>query len=93
MPTLSFSVQRHAPQASPRWKRSTASTVFCVIRGQGRTELEGAPAMDWEENDLFVVPSGTWYRNLNAGKDDLLLYAVSDEPVLSRFGLLEVHTR
>ncbi len=94
VPTLSFSVQRHAAAASPAWKRTTASTVFCVIRGAGRTELEQGAPMDWEENDLFVVPSATWYRNVNAsGTDELLLYAVSDEPVLAKLGLLETETR
>lgn len=93
VPTLSFSVQRHAPGSSPKWKQTNSSTVFCVIGGYGRTELDDGKFMDWEKNDLFVVPSGTWYRNLNDGKDDLLLYAVSDEPVLSALGLLEARTR
>ena len=93
VPTLSFSVQRHAPKSAPRWKRTSASTVFCVIAGEGRTEMEGEAPLDWEQNDLFVVPSGTWYRNVNAGSGDLLLYAVSDEPVLAKLGLLETQLR
>jgi gentisate 1,2-dioxygenase len=92
VPTLSFAVQRHAAGSAPKWKRTSASTVFCVIEGSGRTELEQG-ALDWSENDLFVVPSGTWYRNVNAGTGDLLLYAVSDEPVHAKLGLLQVEMR
>jgi len=57
--------------------------VFCVIEGRGRTEIDGAPALQWEKNDLFVVPDWTWYRHVSADpKSDVLLYAVGDEPVV-----------
>jgi len=93
LPTLSFSVHCHRRGSRPHWKRSTASTVFCVIEGRGATEMEGG-SMRWGKNDLFVVPSGTWYRNVNAEAGaDLLLYAVSDEPALDKLGLLEVEER
>ncbi len=87
--TLSFGVQLLAPGFKPEFQRSSASTVCCVIQGRGRTELDDGKTMSWEENDVFVVPSSTWYRHLNLDpKNDLMLYAVSDAPTLKLLGLL-----
>jgi len=87
--TMSFGVHLFRPGFLPEFQRSTASTVFCVIQGSGTTEIEGKESLKWEENDVFVVPSGSWYRHINAeAKQDLLLYAVSDAPTLEKLGFL-----
>lgn len=88
LPTLSFGVHQYKAGVETQSQRRTSSTVFCVIEGRGRTEIDGASPMEWERNDLFVVPSWTWYRHVNADlKSDVLLYAVSDEPALRRLDL------
>ena len=88
LPTLSFGVHLFRTGMQTQFQRKTASTVFCVIEGRGRTEIDGAPALEWERNDFFVVPSANWYRHVNTDpKSDVLLYAVSDEPVLKRLEL------
>ena len=39
------------------------------------------------ENDVFVVPSWHWYRNINESADgDLILFSVSDSPALEKLG-------
>lgn len=87
LPTMSFGVHLYAPRVQPDFQRRASSTVFCVIQGRGRTEMDGA-VLEWEENDLFVVPSWTWYRHINAdSKQNVLLYAVTDEPTLVKLGL------
>jgi gentisate 1,2-dioxygenase len=65
-----------------------------VIQGHGRTELDNGKALSWEENDVFVVPSGSWYRHINEdAKSDVLLYAVSDEPTLAKLGFFKRYRR
>ena len=88
MPTMSFGVHLYKSGRTFDFQRRTGSTVFCVIEGRGCTEIDGAGALEWEKNDLFVVPDWTWYRHVNADpKDDVLLYAVSDEPVIKALEL------
>lgn len=87
LPTMSFGVHLYKRGFTPDHQRRTASTVFCVIQGRGKTELDGS-VLEWEENDLFVVPGWTWYRHVGAdAQRDVLLYAVSDETVLKVLGL------
>lgn len=88
--TMSFGVHLFKPRFVPDYQRKTSSTVFCVIQGRGRTELDNGKTLSWEENDFFVVPSGNWYRHVNEdSKSDLLLYAVSDEPALVKLGFFK----
>jgi gentisate 1,2-dioxygenase len=40
------------------------------------------------------VPSNSWYRHVNLDpKNDLMLYAVSDEPTLQKLGFLKKERR
>lgn len=94
VPTLSFGVHMFEPGFEPDFQRKTASTVYCVIQGKGRTEMDNGKVLDWEENDIFVVPSSTWYRHINTDpSNDLMLYAVSDEPTLKKLGFLRRQRR
>ena len=85
LPTLSFSVQLLKSDFKPQWQRKTASTLFCVVQGKGRTEVD-SDSFEWKENDVFVVPSWHWYRNTNTASDDLILFSVSDSPALEKLG-------
>ena len=82
-PTLDYSAQLLRPGEATRFKRETASTLYCVIEGAGATEIAGA-RLDWRANDFFVVPNFLWRRHLNTGAGDAILYAVSDEPLLEK---------
>lgn len=94
IPTLSYGVHMLPAGFRAEFQRSTSSTVYCVLQGRGETEMDGGGTLRWEENDLFVVPSGTWYRNLNRNpKADLILYAVTDAPALAAFDILHRHRR
>lgn len=93
-PTLSYGVHLFPAGFVPEFQRKTSSTVYCVIEGEGRTELENGIILTWARNDVFVVPSATWYRHINtAANSDLLLYAVSDEPALRQLGFLKKERR
>jgi gentisate 1,2-dioxygenase len=92
LPTLSLRVQLLRANSVPEWQRNTANTMFCVFQGQGRTEFEST-TLEWTQNDVFVAPSGCWYRNINATDDDLILYSVSDSPALEKLGFLRSQGR
>lgn len=94
VPTMSFGVHLFEAGFEPNFQRKTASTVFCVIEGKGRTELENGEQLEWDENDVFVVPSGVWYRHINTDPQaDLKLYAVSDAPASKKLGFYTCHRR
>jgi gentisate 1,2-dioxygenase len=86
MPTLSYRAQllRGASRTLPH--RRMASTIYCVLEGEGTTEVEGR-RLEWGRNDVFTVPGWQWHEHANTGREDALLYSVTDEPVMRKLGL------
>jgi gentisate 1,2-dioxygenase len=80
------------PGEETRPKRETASTLYQVIDGSGRTEIAGR-CFDWHKNDIFVVPGFLWRRHHDVGGADALLYVVSDAPLLEKIGQYRVQGR
>jgi gentisate 1,2-dioxygenase len=67
--------------------RHTASSVWFVVRGAGRAEIDGTP-LDWSWRDSFVIPN--WSRHALSNRSatqDALLFTVSDQPALAALGL------
>ncbi|MDX1483225.1 MAG: cupin domain-containing protein [Alphaproteobacteria bacterium] len=68
-------------------RRQSASAVYFVMAGAGRTEVDGE-TLDWGPRDCFVVPAWTRHKHANVSTDeDALLFRVSDRPVLEALGL------
>ena len=84
-PTLDYGAMMLRPGEATRFKRETASTLYIVIEGQGETEIGGA-RLDWQANDIFVVPSFAWRRHVNRSRSDAVLYTVSDAPLMEKIG-------
>jgi len=84
-PTLDYRALMLRPGEATRFKRETASTLYIAIEGQGVTEIAGR-SLDWQTNDIFVVPSFAWRRHLNQSQNDAVLYAVSDAPLMEKIG-------
>ena len=84
--TLGYGAQLLRPGETTLPKRETASTLYCVLAGNGKTEV-GGQTLEWEENDIFVVPNHLWRRHVNSDKDNpAILYSVSDAPLLQKLG-------
>lgn len=64
--------------------RATDGAVFVVAEGRGRTVV-GATTLDWEPNDVFVVPSWLWHHHVIA--DQAVLFSYSDRAAQERLGL------
>ena len=57
--------------------RSTDATVFCVIEGEGSSNV-GEQRIEWHPNDVFVVPS--WMPVTHHAAQDAVLFSMSDRP-------------
>ncbi len=64
MPNMSFRAQMLRAGEATQPCRDTTSAIYCVIEGKGHTEV-GDVRLDWEENDVFVVPNWMWRRHVN----------------------------
>jgi gentisate 1,2-dioxygenase len=84
-PTLDYSAQLIRAGEELSLKRETCSTFIVVIDGQGYSEI-GGQRFDWEKNDIMAVPNFMWRRHVNTGKNDAVLYTVSDAAVLRAIG-------
>jgi len=83
--TLNYSAQLLRPGEETELKRETAGTFYVVIEGSGVTEV-GGQRFDWARNDIFVVPNFLWRRHINTGKNDAVIYSVSDAALLKNVG-------
>ncbi len=85
MPTLSYTAQLLRPGEHTRSHRHTANAIYCVIEGEGHTEVDGK-RLEWTRNDAFCVPAWMWHEHVN-GDSDAVLYSVTDAPTLKKLGL------
>jgi gentisate 1,2-dioxygenase len=85
-PTFAYGAQLLRGGESTRSFRQTASTLFCVLAGNGYTEVNGQ-RFEWGPNDVFVVPNSLWYNHVNTSlAEDAVLYTVSDRPLIENIG-------
>jgi gentisate 1,2-dioxygenase len=68
-----------------RAKRVTGSSVFHVVRGRGRSVIDGK-TFDWEKGDIVALPSWAEHDFASTGADDAILFSISDRPVLEALG-------
>jgi gentisate 1,2-dioxygenase len=86
MPTMSFRSQMLRPKEKTLSRRKTSGTVYCVLEGEGYTEVEGK-RISWQRNDVFTVPGWLQHHHDNTSHRDAFLYSVTDEPTLRKLGL------
>ena len=92
-PTMGFAIQLLRPGEQTGSHRHTASSVYCVVEGQGATQVD-RQRLEWSENDVFVVPAWTWHHHVNLRRGtDAVLFSVSDATALERLGLYREEAR
>lgn len=84
-PSLDYCAQLIRPGEELQFKRETCSTFIVVMEGEGFTEI-GGQKFDWGTNDIMAVPNYLWRRHVNTGKNDAILYTVSDAAILRALG-------
>jgi gentisate 1,2-dioxygenase len=75
------------PGERARAGRSTASRVFHVIEGRGRSRI-GEAALAWEPGDTMVAPPWQWIEHDNgSAAEPACLFSFNDEPAVRALGL------
>jgi gentisate 1,2-dioxygenase len=88
MPTLGARLELVRGKAAV--KRHTGSLIYQVAQGRGVSEI-GGRRFEWQEKDIFCVPSWTWYRH--AATDEAVLFCFHDLPAMRALGLYREETR
>ena len=87
MPTIGASMQLLRPGFQGQAHRHTGSFLYQVARGRGHSVINGL-RFDWQERDIFCVPSWAWHEHANASEtDDACLFCFSDLPVMEKLAL------
>jgi gentisate 1,2-dioxygenase len=87
MPTIGTVLQKLRPGAVCQAHRRTGSAVFYVIRGEGRTVVDGE-VFDWGPGDFFAIPPWASRQHSNrSDENECLLFQVNDIPVLKKLGM------
>jgi len=84
MPTIGSALQLLPAGFRTASYRSTDGTVFVVIEGRGRSEIDES-SFDWAENDIFVAPS--WALRQHHAESEAVLFSFSDRPAQEKLGL------
>jgi gentisate 1,2-dioxygenase len=87
MQTIGASMQLLRPDERTKAHRHTGSFIYQVAKGTGYSIVAGR-RFDWQERDIFCVPSWAWHEHGNASQsDDACLFAFNDLPVIEGLGL------
>jgi gentisate 1,2-dioxygenase len=84
IPTMATCMQLLPQGFETRPYRSTDSTVFTVVEGQGSTTV-GDVTFDWQPHDIFVVPS--WMTVRHKASSEAVLFSYSDRAVQDKLDL------
>tara|TARA_B100000315_G_scaffold256209_2_gene301571 strand:+ start:564 stop:1616 length:1053 start_codon:yes stop_codon:yes gene_type:complete len=88
MATLSTFLQLLPKRFKTEKYQTTENVVYSVIEGSGRTivgEGDDAKTMEWQNQDIFVVPC--WYPHRIEADDEAILFSFSDKVVQTKLGL------
>ena len=87
MKTMGASMQMLRPGERTRAHRHTGSYLYHVSKGRGHSIINGQ-RFDWQERDIFCVPSWAWHEHANASDtEDACLFCLNDLPVMRSLGL------
>lgn len=89
LPTMSARIEMLLPGEATRAHRHSGFERYTVLRGKGVTtvDLENPTELDWEERDLFKVPSWRWHRHHNQSKTEpAILFSISYSPLARALG-------
>ena len=87
MPTLGARLE--LVRGETAGKRHTGSLIYQVAQGSGASVV-GGRRFEWEEKDIFCVPSWTWYSH--AAAEEAVLFCFHDLPAMRALGLYREET-
>lgn len=87
MATMGASMQLLRPGFAGKAHRHTGSFLYQVSKGRGYSIINGQ-RFDWQERDIFCVPSWAWHEHVNASaSEDACLFCFNDLPVMEKLAL------
>jgi len=87
MQTIGAAMQMLRPGERTKAHRHTGSFIYQCCKGSGYSIIDGK-RFDWQERDIFCVPSWTWHEHANlSDRDDACLFTFNDLPVMQALGL------
>lgn len=92
LPTLGFCATLLQPGKCYLLPRRSASAVFHVIEGVGRTIVNGV-SIDWSVGDVFSAPAFAEISHVAGGNSPAFLMRIDDAPLQIRLGFYEERLR
>lgn len=92
MQTMGASMQMLRPGFKGKAHRHTGSFLYQVAKGSGYSIINGR-RFDWQEHDIFCVPSWAWHEHVNASDtEDACLFCFNDLPAIEAMGFYREET-
>jgi len=92
MPTIACYMQLLRPGAKTRACRRVCCANYHVVDGSGHS-IVGGRRLDWEDKDVFTVPTWTFAEHVNSSDRPAFLFSFSDAPVMKALSLYREETR
>jgi gentisate 1,2-dioxygenase len=92
MMTIACYMQLLRPGQHTQAYRRVCCTNFHVVEGDGYS-MVGGQRLDWEDKDVFTVPTWTFCEHVNTGDRPAFLFSFSDAPVMKALSLYREETR
>jgi gentisate 1,2-dioxygenase len=92
MPTIACHMQLLRPGEKTQARRRVCCANYHVVEGAGYSVV-GDQRLDWEEKDVFTVPTWTFYEHVNNGDRPVYLFSFSDAPVMKALSLYREQVR
>lgn len=92
MTTIACHTQLLRPGETSRAHRRVCRTNFHVVEGAGYSVV-GGERLDWEDKDVFTVPTWSLCEHVNSGDRPAFLFSFSDAPVMQALGLYREEVR
>ena len=92
MSTIACHMQLLRPGERTRARRGVCCTNYHVVEGAGYSVV-GDQRLDWEDKDVFAVPTWTFCEHVNSGDRSAFLFSFSDAPVMKALSLYRDQTR
>jgi gentisate 1,2-dioxygenase len=92
MPTIACYMQLLRPGEQTQAYRRVCCTNYHVVEGAGYS-MVGGRRLDWEDKDVFTVPTWTFHEHVNNGDRPAFLFSFSDAPVMKALSLYREETK
>jgi gentisate 1,2-dioxygenase len=86
LPSMACRIQLLPAGLVTRPHRHTGHFVYHVVQGSGATTIDGV-RYDWKQGDFFLVPPWAAHQHESGGREDAILFSLSDIPLLDALGL------